>query len=143
MRKIGCLLFALIIFTLSGCAEFNSDTMVCTLNEQNNSSISYEIKYSDKNINNITLVKNIDFSTFDDVNFNEQIKTIKADAKKINKINGLNEDIQIDKKMVTISIDIDMDDYDMIKDSQYLFNVYFKNIDLDGIYSIREKLMDN
>ncbi len=144
MRRflISTILVAVLV-VLSGCSQFNSDTMVCTLQEQTNNTLEYDVKYSGNSISGLTIVKTIDFSTFDDATFAQQEKTIKQSAKKVDALKGVSESIQVDQKAITDTVDIDISKYDIINDTHYLLTVYFSDSDLDSITNMRNKLQNS
>lgn len=141
MKKVIALLLAVCL--LSACTAFESDTMTCTLQYQSNHKIEYNVEYRGDSVEAIQIKHIIDFSAFADVDYQNQLKMIKSDAKENNKIDGVSETVAIDGKTVTETLEVDIDDYDVIKDNHYLLNVYLKKKDLKTVKALRKKLQES
>lgn len=136
MRKWVMVLFALCFLT--GCNDFNFDTMVCSLNTQKT---SYEIKYRDEKVIGLSLVEEKDFTQFSEDDFNRVIEQLENLTNKHNDIKGIEESMEVDGRWVTITMIVDYEEYDVEQDILNIFKSDLKQSDFETVSTLRNVLM--
>lgn len=128
----------LILLSTTGCKDFDFDTMVCTLSSQKT---SYEIKYRNEEIIGLSLVEEKDFTHLSEDNFDTLVEQLENLTDKRNEIEGINESMQVDGRWITITMDVDYEEYDVEADILNIFKSDLKKKDFDSISILREVLI--
>lgn len=138
MKKIGLVLMMLVC--LSGCGEFDFDMLTCKYKQ---TYTTYEISYKNGSVKDFSIIKDIDLSTLSDENFDLYVKDAEKIADMHNEEKGIEEEVIVNQKVVTIRIDVDYRDYNVMKDELTLFSVRFEEDDFQDVETLRNTLIEN
>lgn len=133
MKKISVLL--LLVFMLSGCDLFNLNTMVC---EYPLDPVTYEISYDGNDITRFTITEVRDYTNYKDAYVEDKVKEVNDRSEELNKVEGLNEDVSVDGKVITIHLDIDFNVYDIDKDESNVINLPLKQWHFPAVKDVRQ-----
>lgn len=138
MKKTS--IIVLMVLFLSGCDAFDFEMLTCKYKQ---TYTTYEIQYKEEVIKGFTIIREIDLTSLSEENFDLYVEEVEKTADLHSDVKGIDESIEIDQRLITIHIDVDYHDYNVMKDELVLFSVRFEEDDFKDVETLRNKLIQN
>lgn len=141
VKKLMLLILAMCM--CSGCFLFeNENMMVCDYNQLANYQ-NYEVYYEGNKITSFKIITTYDFTKLSKAEMDVKEKELKSNIKRYNKFDGIEAALVVDLEVMTTTVDIDFDTYNILMDPLVFFSFPFEKLDLRSPKSLRNKLQDN
>ncbi|NBK96993.1 MAG: hypothetical protein EOM50_03040 [Erysipelotrichia bacterium] len=133
MKKISILL--LFVMLLSGCSLFDVNGMVC---EYPLDPVTYEVNYNGEDVSAFTIVEVRDYTNYKKAYFENKVEDAKKRSNEFNQIKGLNQEVSVDGKIISIYLKVDFNEYDIDVDANNVINLPLKKSDFENVKTLRK-----